>query len=59
MATASSPCDGCTPLSMLKFIPGIMKFIRKVRGFTSGLPVIFYFSAFINFDADGAPNKRD
>lgn len=35
-----------------------MNFIGKPAGFTDGLPVIFYISAFIDHDTDGASNKR-
>lgn len=35
-----------------------MNFIGKPAGFTDGLPVIFYISAFNDHDTDGASNKR-
>jgi hypothetical protein len=35
-----------------------MNFIGKPARFTDDLPVIFYISAFIDHDTDGASNKR-
>ena len=35
-----------------------MKFIRKTGRLVCGLVVIFYFSTFINSDANDAPSNR-